>query len=72
MGRKKKKKKRKPFSQPYDKKLFAECGKCSGKMLYRKKKMFTEEIYYTICNNCGNYNTIPQEKFKEKIAEVSN
>lgn len=67
----KKIKKDRVFRQPYDTKLSVDCDSCEGKMLYRKGRVFAQNIYYTICNNCGNYNTISHDEYVTKIREAT-
>lgn len=67
----KKTKKERVFRQPYDTKLSIECDACGDKMLYRKGRVFSQNIYYTICNKCGNYNTISHDEYISKIRKAT-
>ena len=55
---------------PFDKKISEVCEKCSGKVIYRKSSFFGEMVYYKICNNCGWYQKLDKEDWREKVVKA--
>lgn len=55
---------------PFDKEISEVCEKCSGKIVYRKSSFFGKMVYYKICNDCGWFQKLNEEDWREKVVKA--